>query len=230
MSPCVVSCTAQYVILNLFISIILDSFDDVLKEVQFEGDITKADMKKFRHAWRRLDKDKSFSMNVVDLPLLMKAIGPPLGVPEDATYSDALNTIADLDLNVTDERVDMQPVLQALFCRVHGSPDDLNLPEFLVNTVAKKADTRFQAYERETMYEEKGSLVLPVHVVVGFIKLQAAVRGMLTRQRIRRNYMKISTAVKRRFETVSLDSLSAGSTGSSVCSSEIGPQLLPMLE
>eukprot|EP01064_Diplonema_japonicum_P013517 TRINITY_DN21080_c0_g1_i1.p1 TRINITY_DN21080_c0_g1~~TRINITY_DN21080_c0_g1_i1.p1 ORF type:complete len:1544 (+),score=329.74 TRINITY_DN21080_c0_g1_i1:57-4688(+) len=218
------SLIGTYVLLNLFISIILDSFDDVLKELQYQGDITKADMKRFRTEWNKIDTERTFRMDVVVLPLLLKAIGPPLGVPEDTTYNEALNVVADLDLYATDERVDMQPLLQALFCRVHGSPDDLNLPEFLVNTVARKADMRFHANERDTLYEQKNAIVFPVHVVVGFIRLQAAARGMLTRQKIRRNYMRITNQVQRRFETIS----SYSSSRSSSVKSQ--PLVLPMLE
>ena len=45
------------------------------------------------------------------------------------------------------------------------------------------------------MYLAAGSQTLPIHVVVGVVRAQAAARGMLVRQGIRRNYFSQKTSM-----------------------------------
>ena len=125
---------------------------------------------------------------------------------------------------VVENKVDMQLLLQALFCRVQGSPDDLSLPDPVATAVARKAEYRFQAKSREQLYVLRNAATFPIHLVMAIVKLQSAVRGMLLRQHFRREYISKEAQLLTRFETIS-----SGPSLSSSRSSSL-QVILPTLE
>eukprot|EP01062_Namystynia_karyoxenos_P002769 TRINITY_DN1097_c0_g2_i1.p1 TRINITY_DN1097_c0_g2~~TRINITY_DN1097_c0_g2_i1.p1 ORF type:complete len:2446 (+),score=704.96 TRINITY_DN1097_c0_g2_i1:141-7478(+) len=188
------SLCGMYVLLNLFIAVILDSFDEVVKREQKSNSVNVQHMRLFNEAWKRFDPERTFRLDVLLLPSFLRTIGPPLGVLPTATHGQAQEVIAELDIDVIEGKVDMQPLLQQLFCRTLGHPDDVDLPEAVLKKLNRTADKRFQRRAREKLYErqrrerDKEGLaelpVLPAHTAIALIKAQARFRGMLVRRRL----------------------------------------------
>eukprot|EP01060_Flectonema_neradi_P039515 TRINITY_DN8729_c1_g1_i1.p1 TRINITY_DN8729_c1_g1~~TRINITY_DN8729_c1_g1_i1.p1 ORF type:complete len:1398 (+),score=173.25 TRINITY_DN8729_c1_g1_i1:148-4341(+) len=92
--------SGMYILLNLFIAVILDSFDEVVKEAREEGVICKADMRHFKKSWKKYDPELVYTIPAPIIPTLLLDIGPPLGLEPTATYHTAVLITSNLDLYV----------------------------------------------------------------------------------------------------------------------------------
>eukprot|EP01062_Namystynia_karyoxenos_P077655 TRINITY_DN7862_c0_g1_i2.p1 TRINITY_DN7862_c0_g1~~TRINITY_DN7862_c0_g1_i2.p1 ORF type:complete len:1743 (+),score=545.20 TRINITY_DN7862_c0_g1_i2:113-5341(+) len=174
----------MYVLLNLFIAVILDSFDEVVLDAR-KGALSKGDMARFNSVWKVYDPHGTFRIEAAVLPSLLRRIGPPLGVEQGTSWAEATRVVTELDLTVVDGLVDMQPLLQALFCRFSGFPDEISLPSSLVAEVSKKADRRFLAKRRDKTYRRTGKEAVPASAAIGIIQAQALLRGAIARRQVR---------------------------------------------
>eukprot|EP01065_Artemidia_motanka_P049742 TRINITY_DN8328_c0_g1_i1.p1 TRINITY_DN8328_c0_g1~~TRINITY_DN8328_c0_g1_i1.p1 ORF type:complete len:2109 (+),score=672.20 TRINITY_DN8328_c0_g1_i1:54-6380(+) len=179
------SLCGMYVLLNLFIAVILDSFDEVVKKEQKTNSLNVQHMNVFNAAWQRFDTDRTFRIDVLLVPSLLRAIGPPLGVVPTSSYQQAADVAATLELDVVDGKVDMQPLLQSLFMRMQGHPEELDLPEQEYKRLQRYANKRFQARQRDSKYVEMSAEVTSVRTAMGVIKAQARFRGILARRQLR---------------------------------------------
>ena len=91
---------SMYILMNLFIAVILDSFDEVVKEAREDGVICKADMRRFKKTWKKYDPDQTYTIPAHIIPTLLLEIGPPLGLELSASYQTAVVITSNLDLYV----------------------------------------------------------------------------------------------------------------------------------
>eukprot|EP01064_Diplonema_japonicum_P037991 TRINITY_DN9074_c0_g1_i1.p1 TRINITY_DN9074_c0_g1~~TRINITY_DN9074_c0_g1_i1.p1 ORF type:complete len:662 (+),score=118.72 TRINITY_DN9074_c0_g1_i1:1615-3600(+) len=77
-----------YVILNLFIAVLLDSFEDVVANDVIDQHLSGNDLDNFFEVWREYDPLQSCLLPVEDVPSFIKDLGPPLGAEsrEESTY------------------------------------------------------------------------------------------------------------------------------------------------
>eukprot|EP01060_Flectonema_neradi_P001809 TRINITY_DN11124_c0_g1_i1.p1 TRINITY_DN11124_c0_g1~~TRINITY_DN11124_c0_g1_i1.p1 ORF type:complete len:1834 (+),score=281.60 TRINITY_DN11124_c0_g1_i1:78-5579(+) len=68
-----------YVILNLFIAVLLDKFNDVVADEVMAQHLTDEETDKFFTTWRDFDPLQSCLIKVTDIPAFIRKIGPPLG-------------------------------------------------------------------------------------------------------------------------------------------------------
>ena len=68
-----------YVILNLFIAVLLDKFNDVVADEVMAQHLTDEETDRFFTVWREFDPLQSCLIQVTDIPAFIRRIGPPLG-------------------------------------------------------------------------------------------------------------------------------------------------------
>eukprot|EP01084_Bolivina_argentea_P090848 163604_1 len=112
-----------FVMLNLFIGVILDSFANCDEEGEV---LTPQDFEIFSDDWAKFDPDAACYMNVEDLPAFFQILDEPLGLGEDyeASQEEVREMIVDMDIPLAktgDNRVHILDVAKALTKRVAES-------------------------------------------------------------------------------------------------------------
>eukprot|EP00736_Rhodelphis_marinus_P000156 Rmarinus@m.17433 len=115
----------SFILLNLFIAVILENFDNFnrLEELPLQSH----HVRKFKMVWATLDPFATQYIRAKDLEYLLVNVGPPLGLPPDASRRQVLVTIRILHLPHYHGKVHFEDVLLALAKKiaVPGVPRDV---------------------------------------------------------------------------------------------------------
>ncbi|KAJ9445646.1 hypothetical protein DIPPA_53542, partial [Diplonema papillatum] len=183
-----------YVILNLFIAILLDSFNDEVADEVMEQTLSDEEMDNFFTVWRKHDPLQTCTIEVSKLPSFLRTIGPPLG-PDVLTNGQPMSDrmvirkyIAPMhDCKVTrDGKLDQQSLLTHLcmrtFQEVTGAPVSTEMKaDFerrLAEVFSMRAPKREQPAERNKLADN------PLLVHHTAVLVQSMWRGRLARARL----------------------------------------------
>ena len=76
-----------YIILNVFIAVLLDSFNDVITSECMDDGINEKELDRFFVLWKRFDPLQRCTIELKEIPKFLRELGPPLG-PERSLSSD----------------------------------------------------------------------------------------------------------------------------------------------
>eukprot|EP01061_Rhynchopus_euleeides_P018893 TRINITY_DN3112_c0_g1_i6.p1 TRINITY_DN3112_c0_g1~~TRINITY_DN3112_c0_g1_i6.p1 ORF type:complete len:1793 (+),score=658.70 TRINITY_DN3112_c0_g1_i6:673-5379(+) len=184
---CSFTLSGMYVLLNLFIAVILDAFsqsnDDNVCSDDYVEHMTDT-WNQFRRVETAPPHDGSRHLLVVegvhidDLPAYLKALGPPLGLPETATHKQVDRHVAPLDLEYEPSTglIPETELIPKLFKRFYGR----DLPPEILRRL-EKDEQKSQALVAGQSVRKKSHLDLLL-----LLRCQSIIRGFLARQRVKR--------------------------------------------
>eukprot|EP01065_Artemidia_motanka_P034980 TRINITY_DN4294_c4_g1_i1.p1 TRINITY_DN4294_c4_g1~~TRINITY_DN4294_c4_g1_i1.p1 ORF type:complete len:1838 (+),score=725.27 TRINITY_DN4294_c4_g1_i1:34-5547(+) len=234
----VVICT--YVFLNLFIAVLLDSFNDAVDV----GDqlVTDEEMEHFFDVWRTFDPLQSCTICFDDLPRFLKTIGPPLG-PDPSSADDAgiiVNYISHMKNAPTVRgKIHQDKVVSALFQIAFKNATGTVLRGKQLKEFEKMLSRVLQAKWRDQVIrqgEEAGLLkqeavrnhpLVEAHMAAVWI--QAVFRGKIARARLRMGQAcsAVPASPRSMLESFRLDMPLSGTASDSASSSAEHVQFLP---
>ncbi|KAJ9470438.1 Voltage-dependent calcium channel type D subunit alpha-1 [Diplonema papillatum] len=189
---CSFTLCGMYVLLNLFIAIILDAFSR-----SDDGDVcSEAYIKKVKASWchheRFVDGDgRATAVHPDELFEFLVRIGPPLGLPSDASKRERNTFLMKLDLSIDPGSglILREELIPKLFKAKYGQ----DLPEEIQRQLKEKE--REHAVELPLDHAVDGDASLSHRLAL--IRIQAMVRGHLTRRRLREGTEREKDKLKR---------------------------------
>eukprot|EP00736_Rhodelphis_marinus_P009837 Rmarinus@m.21844 len=118
------------VIVNLFVAVVLENFDTMFNTQSLTYE---AQLEHFMRTWLLVDRAGSGSLSYRRLLILLRLLGPPLGINQHASHADLLRFVSELRLPVLDGHVSYNDTLWALVQRVYGTPlpDVVDMTQYL---------------------------------------------------------------------------------------------------
>jgi hypothetical protein len=113
-----------FVLINLFVAVILESFGDLTSES--EGvEVRPEHFERFAALWSQYDPEKTFYMDSCHLEPLLRKLGAPLGFPTGLPKPQAISRIIGLDLPLYDGCVFYRDLIVSISSRSLGiAPSD----------------------------------------------------------------------------------------------------------
>eukprot|EP00004_Rigifila_ramosa_P019174 TRINITY_DN4846_c0_g1_i3.p1 TRINITY_DN4846_c0_g1~~TRINITY_DN4846_c0_g1_i3.p1 ORF type:complete len:1566 (-),score=403.70 TRINITY_DN4846_c0_g1_i3:850-5007(-) len=145
----------SFVMLNLFIAVILENFEDI--DGEDERSVRPEDYDRFMTIWSEYDPDSDESVPAGVLPELLSKLGPPLGLVGSVSEAIKLRIITTLDLKLIENRVYFSDLLLALTRRAYGNqPVAQQVNDAIVAMVARRAKKPVSAnkFEQENRLSE----------------------------------------------------------------------------
>lgn len=96
---------------NLVVAILLDEFSSRGQADGFK--VTPADLKHFSDMWIKFDPEATQSIKLAQVPLLLSALGEPLGVPEGTSLTGARVAAMKLYIPITNGKANFVEVVSA---------------------------------------------------------------------------------------------------------------------
>ncbi|KNC46856.1 egg laying defective protein 19 [Thecamonas trahens ATCC 50062] len=162
-----------YVMLNLFVAIILESFDIATRE---EGaTVTDDDLSNFAEKWSHYDPNTTYFIAFTELRALVLELDPPLGVGAELSDADLDAEIHRLDVNIylADDgswQVNFLDVLLALSRRVN---DDVDLPE----SIKAKTESRLRKAFPQCRTREPMATTLQIGAALRIVEWYSAFKN-----------------------------------------------------
>eukprot|EP00755_Sulcionema_specki_P015559 Sspe_Gene.59734::Locus_32834_Transcript_1_1_Confidence_1.000_Length_6014::g.59734::m.59734/K04851/CACNA1D; voltage-dependent calcium channel L type alpha-1D len=207
----------SYIFLNLFVAVLLDSFNDTVADDVGEHLITDEEVDHFFAVWKRFDPLQTCSIELGEVPAFLREIGPPLG-PDKHVDSKSLmkKYISPLhNVKVVDGKVGQDALLSRLCLLVYEEATGSKVSKALREDFERHLAREFHAQYRDMLVEkaEKAgsaeTCLVKEHPMVQqytAIFVQAVWRGKLARVRARLQQAKEAKEERDAVEMVPLKS------------------------
>eukprot|EP00759_Apiculatamorpha_spiralis_P035871 PhF_6_TR36344/c0_g1_i1/m.53273 len=173
----------RYILLNVFIAVILDSFGTASCE---EGVVVHAvDMANFREVWHKFDPKDTYLMPAPSLVSFVRQLGPPIAAEvHKKSYNDVMRFLAKLRIPVHSGYVAQQDILDRLlrYDYAVALPPDVEMTLQKLLRQKYKAKARDRKLQLEVGGEGKLS-TLSINEIVAAMRIQARWRAIMARKK-----------------------------------------------
>lgn len=136
----IIICT--YVIMNLFIAVILDNFENQMK---FEDSaLNSSDLSRFTEIWSEMDPKATYMIKTSLLKNLLQRVGPPLGLPADCSRAELIRKLVSLDIPEHQGNIHFIETLIPLARRVYN----VELPEKERKKIERNLFRRYKSLKK----------------------------------------------------------------------------------
>lgn len=217
----IIICT--YVIMNLFIAVILDNFENQMKFE--ESALNSSDLSRFTEIWSEMDPKATYMIKTDLLKNLLQRVGPPLGLPADCTRAELIRKLVSLDIPEHQGYIHFIETLIPLARRVYN----VELPEKERKKIERNLFRRYKSLKKmkSTLGYTTGEYFAATYIQAAYKGRQvrrtgAAVIGLtLVRTQSNRLKFKVDRKCLRVAKMRSLEKKEAGELSSESSEEEI---------